>query len=208
MNGREVIDAPAAARATLQDLTAQRAAAAARQLELADEREALAFDAAVGDAAARKTLDVLTRDAATAILTIENLDAAIAEARRRVQSADTAARHAKLRRDATVARERLADLATVGHDLSATLAKFADTFEKFLSTADEIRRLGMGGPSRDLVRANASRAIDSALWRLRLSSRPVAPSQRTELATLVAGWAAAVESRIAQVLGDDDQEAA
>jgi hypothetical protein len=208
MSGRGITDAPAAARATLADLTAQRAVAVARQQELADEREALAFDAAIGDAAARKTLHVLTRDAATAGLTIENLDAAIVEARRRIGQADEAARIAELRRKAVQARDQLADLDEVSRSLSAALTQFADTFERFQAVGDGIRRLGFGFPSRDLQRANTSRAIDTVLQRLRLSSRPVPPGQRVDLATLVAAWADRVDARIAQVLGDDDREAA
>lgn len=200
------IDAPAAARATLADLAAQRQATLARQRELADEREALAFDAATGDGPARKALDSLTREAAVAVLTIENLDAAIAAAKRRVAQADDEARVAELRRKAALARDQLADLDEVGRSLSAALAQFVDTFEQFEKVGDSIRRLGFGFPSRDLQRANTSRAIDTVLQRLRLSSRPVPPGQRVDLATLVAAWADRVDGRIAQLLGDDDPD--
>jgi hypothetical protein len=41
-----------------------------------------------------------------------------------------------------------------------------------------------------------------------LANRPVAPSQRVTLDTLVAAWAASVEARIEQVLGPDDEQVA
>lgn len=197
------------ARAVLADLEAKRQAALARQQELAGEREELAFAAATGDAAARQTLATLTKDAATAAIEIENLASAIAEARRRVGQADQQARLAELRRKAEQARVKLGDLDEIGRDLSTALERFADTFERFQITGDEIRRLGaFGFPGRELLRANTSRAIDTQLARLHLGSRPVAPNQRVEIGALVAHWREQVAARVAQVLGDDDQEAA
>lgn len=210
MNGRAITDAPAAARATLADLTAQRAAAVARQRELADEREALAYDAATGDGPARKALDSLTREAATAALTLENLDAAIAEARRRVAAADEEARLGELRRKAAEAQAKLADMRAVGAEAGAALDAFADKLEEFYALADTVRRLGMGGPSRELARANVVRAVQTVLARVRLNSDTIPPSERRSLADLVDAWAGAVNARIAQVLGPetDREEAA
>jgi phage shock protein A len=204
MSGPATIDA----RATLADLTAQRAAAIARQRVLSDEREALAYDAATGDGPARKALDSLTREAATAALTLENLDAAIAEAKRRVAAADEEARLAELRRKAAEAQAKLADLDEIGRSLSASLAQFADTFERFQAVGDGIRRLGLGFVGRDLQRVNTVRAIDSVLARLHLSSRAVPPAQRVEIADLIQSWRGQVAARVAHVLGDDDREAA
>jgi hypothetical protein len=207
MLGQEIIS-PLEARRVLADLEAQRRAAEARQVDLAAERQRIAFDASTGGAAARKTLDALTKEAIGAGLEIDNLDHALVEARRRVGQADEEARLAALRARARQARDQLAELRQQGDAAGAALAAFGAAFAGFLGIADDVRKLGMGGPGRELVLVNVRRVIQSELLQFHLQTEVIAPSERRTLGDLVTTWANQIEARIADALGDDQQEAA
>ena len=76
------------ARRTLADLEAKLAAAAAREIELATEGRRLAFDAATGDAAAKKALAKFDEEAFVLDRNRKNLGHAIEEAKRRLAEAE------------------------------------------------------------------------------------------------------------------------
>jgi len=202
-------ETPTEARQTAANLEERRRALADRAAALSARAEQIAYAATVDrDPAARKTLDGIVKEQLAFAIEAKHLEAAAAEAKRRIAQAEAAAAEAELRRKATLARAQLAELADVGRDLNAALQQFSDTFTRFLATGDVLRQLGFAFPGRDLQRVNVSRAIDTALHHLRLSNRPVAPSQQVTLDALVASWAAQVEARIAAALGDETDEAA
>jgi hypothetical protein len=98
----------------LAGLRAKRDAAVARGIELGEERTTLAFAAhASDDAKARKRLDELNREAALHDSELRSLDAAIAEAAKRVTAAQAAEARAADRVRAEEARKTVAELAEV-----------------------------------------------------------------------------------------------
>jgi hypothetical protein len=206
-NGPETIS-PLTARQTLASLEQRLRDAAARRDGFAGQREALAFDAHSGlDAGARKRLDGLNQQALTIAVEIENFQSAIAEARRRILAADEAARLAVLRGKAHAAREKLVELRQLGETAGEALHGFVASLEAFYAVADDIRRLEIGGVSRDLIRVNAVRCVQSELMKVRLNSDVVPPSERRDFGSLVDHWAAMIEARIADVLGPDEEAA-
>src|SRR5258708_13720243 len=81
----------------LHDLRAKREAAVAHGHSLGEERTQLAFGAHTGDAAARKKLDTINREAALHDSELRSLDCAIAEATARVERARQAEERAAAR---------------------------------------------------------------------------------------------------------------
>jgi hypothetical protein len=118
-----------------------------RQEEIARKREELAFGAATGAKGDVKALSDFTEAALRSDLDLQNLDHAIAEARRRVKLAEQEAQQEAMRAKARLARGRLAELRQVGAEASRGLTAFVQSLERFYSLSDEIRLLNMGGPN-------------------------------------------------------------
>jgi hypothetical protein len=89
----------------LNNLRQKRDALVARGIELAEERQHVAYGAHTGDAAARKKLDTINREAALHDSELRSLDAAIAEAGKRVEAQRASEEQAQARE---VAKELLA----------------------------------------------------------------------------------------------------
>jgi chromosome segregation ATPase len=192
-----------AASATLANLEQQRSDGLQRKADLAEQRQAIAFAAATGNEMASKSLAALNQQTYQLSLDIENLDAAIAEAERRIAAAEAAAHLEDLREKARAARVFLEDQRKSGEDASQALEAFVTTFEKFLSIGDELRRLvGNAAPSRDLVRVYATRAIQTALYRIRLHSDVIPPNEQRSLAYYSARWSEQIEAGIGRMLGE------
>jgi hypothetical protein len=159
---------------TLRDLTQKRDKQAARVEKIGEERKRIGYIVfADGDRPARKKLDELNMEAATAAGELEALEAAISEAKRRLEAA---------RYDEAAAKDRAA--ATQVRDLAAKAADHACEADKHLSDAvaavcdmfDAVRamhRLGEAYPSELQVATNAVLAIKTSIMGLPL---PVARS--------------------------------
>jgi hypothetical protein len=191
------------AHGTLAELQQRRGDAVARQAEIAAEREGLAFDAAVGDKAARKSLNELNQRSLQLGLDIENLDAAIVEARRRIGVAEAAAHLEKMHERARAVRLLLEDQRKSGDKAEQALEIFVTELGQVYSANEEMRRL-VGGiaPGRDLIRVHATRAIQSALYRVQLNTDVVPPNERHSLDYYITRWAEQIEARLTRMLGE------
>ncbi len=78
---------PEVARRTRATLELKLSEASAKAVEIATERQRISFDAATGDATARKALDEANAASMTVSLELENLRSAIEEAKRRLSEA-------------------------------------------------------------------------------------------------------------------------
>src|SRR5262249_43483094 len=99
-----------AARDVLGGIEEKRAAASARQTAIADERRTIAFAAHTGDAEAKRRLDNLNAESAALTAEMQDLDAVISEASRRVAAAEEACHQHPLRKRACAKNGALTDL--------------------------------------------------------------------------------------------------
>jgi hypothetical protein len=98
---------------TLDTLRAKRDALVAHGIELGETRTQLAFGAHTGDDKARKQLDAINRESALHDSELRSLDAAIAEATKRVAASQAAEAQAADRVRAEEARKTMDELAEV-----------------------------------------------------------------------------------------------
>jgi hypothetical protein len=201
------MDALGQARKQLAALQSQRAAAEQRVVDLATARELVAYDAATGDRAARRTLDELTRESVTAGLVVDNVDHAIAEARRRLAAAEAAAGRAADRQRAHEARRLLTELRQAGGEAAAALDRFVAELGRFEGVANKLGRLNIGAARHDLVRVNLRRSVQSELFKVGLGQM-LSPAERISLADLIDGWTARVETGIGRLLDEPPTEEA
>lgn len=186
------------AREILADLTTERATFDRRAAELADERERISFDAFQGDRVAKKRLTEIHAEAARQASESASVEAAIAEARRRVAAAEADHRAAEddVRARAALRllgefRERAAAVDAAARELLASYAAFKDCYA-------ELRRLGITGPGPETVRVACRNAVIAALMPsdIALHRDPpafLAPDQRHSFDELCAGWANGIE---------------
>src|SRR5947209_1454089 len=131
---RLTMDGVLAAKRNLATLEQQRRSALGKKEHLAEQREALAFDALTGGAGAKKQLDAMTADAARVDLEIENIASAITEAKRRVALAEDEAEREAVRASAAKARELVPQLRQAGHDAQAAVEAFVIALGGFFTT--------------------------------------------------------------------------
>jgi hypothetical protein len=136
---------------TLVALRSKRDALVARGIELAEERQHCAFGAHTGDAAARKKLDAINREAALHDSELRSLDAAIAEAAERVKQAQ-AVEYAKAERakagelKAAIDRMKLA-----GQTLDDVLIVLVEAGAELHAAVDQIHECGVSHPHHQQV---------------------------------------------------------
>jgi len=192
---------------TLAGLRRKREACVTHTLALAEDRHRLSFSAhGNGDVAAQKRLGELNRASTTAALELENIDAAIAEATTRLQSARREAEIAADRAKARELRKALGEFVEHGRKLDAATAVLVAECGLLKDTLTKLHRLGASVPTHDQVDALGHHALLTALgqtqWRRRFE--PLAPNQRRTFSLLFDSWAAMVERDIAVRLGEAD----
>jgi DNA repair exonuclease SbcCD ATPase subunit len=177
-------------KASADDLRGKIAAIEGRQIELAAERDEIAYTAHVErDKTAVKRLAEINAEIAHLSSELTSLNAALEEAGRRATAAVSAeaaeAEKARAEQALPIA-ERLAER---GKKLDAAIQEYCANFNGVKEDLDALARLGVPIPTRDLVRVNLRRANDAAQASLDKTSRPVPPNQRHSFDSLLRGWA-------------------
>ncbi len=173
-----------------------------------ERRAALAFEAETGDAAAKRSISELTKAAAALDVDVQTVEAAIAEAARRVRAAAEASSRQAERDKARKARAVSARLAGRGAALEAGLNQVREAYRAFQDDLRELAALGAPAPSAALVDVNSRRALDAALDGLHVKARPVPPLERHGFSELCAGWAQPSERWAAGILDAPADKAA
>ena len=196
-------DAIKQAEATQAELTKRLAAAREALADIVARRDDLAFEAQTGDAEARKVTAALATDAAALVDEIRSLEAATAEAGRRVTAARDSAAKEVDRERAAKARVIAVRLETRGAAMDAGLSAFKAAYSGLIDDMRELALLGAPAPSVALIDVNLRRALDSALGGLHTKVRPVPPLQRHSFDELAGGWARPSERWAAGILDAD-----
>jgi multidrug efflux pump subunit AcrA (membrane-fusion protein) len=161
-----------------------------RKAQLATERDAIAYSALIdSDAKASKRLTDIAAEIGTLDYETIAIAAALAEAGRRAEAAIAAEKAEAERERARQAEPILKRLAARGKKLDEAMAIVGAEYGGVADDIDELIRLGIPTPSRDLVRVNLRGALDSATMFLDRTSRPIAPGKRRKFFDLTPGWA-------------------
>jgi len=197
------------------DLEAKRAACVKRGTELADERAAVALAAHTGDAKARKRLDEINAAIASHASELASFDAALKAAGERLRQAQAAEarKHAgktakqllKMANAIVQHAQSLDDANTIRVEASRAIA---DGLTEMRSLA---HGLGVFVPSHEQLFAMASRADQTATMQTpwaREVGEHLPPNQRRSHMSYAQSWHAAITKSIAELVGEDKQEAA
>lgn len=197
------------ARRVVAKLEHERTASSKRSNRLFVEREGIAFDAHIGDKAAAKRLAEIHAEIAREESEAISLAAALAEARRRFSEAEEALARVRLCGRALAARQHLGALRAAGADADAALKGFVAHLARVHEIGDEIRRINLSSgaytspvPSRDLMRVNTNRALQTELGRVKLAAEVVAPSDRHDLSDLIDSWCDRIDGHLDILLGE------
>jgi hypothetical protein len=193
------------ARETLASLETRRGEVEARQSRLAADRSLLAYDAMTTPTGSAATaLQKANAASICAGAELQDLDSAISSAKERVLAAQNATGRERQRQDARDARAKLVELRATGLAASTALEQFIAALGRFEKIGDDLRHGGIAGmPSVPLQRVATRRALDSMLMRVGLQGQLIAPSERRDLAALVASWSAQIEASIGRILDDE-----
>jgi hypothetical protein len=181
---------------TTSDLRGRIDAAENHQLEVAAERDQIAFAALVErNPAAVKKLAALNAELARASTELASLNAAFAEAGRRSAVAEACRRDAEERDDATKALELLDSFEKRGAALDE---KFNEAIAEFSLLSEDFRqleRLGFAPTTYALVHSNMRLALKSRLMGTGLAVEHLAPHHRRNFIDVIEGWASHVRAR-------------
>jgi hypothetical protein len=181
-------------RETLSRLQAMLGEVESRQKLLAGERATLAYDALCDDAKAAKRLGQINADLSIIDQEIASVQAAIAEAARRVGEADTQARaeaEAAKKRRALI---KSADLVDMAAELDEHLAAFFRMYNGFRVTMIDLHRDG-AAPQINIVDSVCRRALESASMGTRLQLMHLAPGDRITFESLATSWKQNIEAQ-------------
>jgi hypothetical protein len=192
-----------AARGTIADLEAKRAALETRRSALAETRSQVAFAAHTGDGEARKRLDGVNLEAATMASKAEALDAAIEEARRRLITAESATARAAEVAIAQAAESAATEIERLAGEIDASARQLRDSVMALLEHAHGLSRTGWpGAPNHRLAQLAAGRALTAALGGIPGLEMPMlAPSQRQTFTQTFAVMVRSARAGAARVLG-------
>jgi hypothetical protein len=201
------------ATSTLTALRQKREQTVAHGHELGEERGKLAFAAHTGDAAARKKLDTVNREAALHDSELRSLDAAIAEASARVERARQAEAQAADRQKAKEARKLVRELAECFAYVDKHLAAAADGLIAVERGFAQLRERGLTHPTDIQARLGVVTCIHS--WAMRLPRnwhselrdglRFLAPHERKTFTAYWQAIEAMLQNSIRQRLGEEER---
>jgi hypothetical protein len=183
------------ARAVLLDLETKLTAAKSRHDETQSDAQAIAFSAFVDGGEARKRLDKLNADAAKHGAEIMSLEAAIGEARRRVNEALAADADDVSRDKAQQALLLLDAFAERGAELDAALAEFLEKYAALTRDFRQLDALGYAPTTWPLVKINMQAAVATRLQFTDLRQAFLAPHERRDFVTVISGWSNHVRAR-------------
>ena len=183
-----------------EELTARLGALRADRVKNEQRRRDLALDAELGDAKARKEIGELAKGAAALDVEISTVEAALAEAGRRISAAEAAEREEALRQKARTALAMLDEFEARGEALSGKLAGFIAEYKALCGDFRKLEQVGFAPTTYALIASNMRRAVASALLDTDLRQEFLAPKDRTTFAAVIAGWAANVRARAGAML--------
>jgi hypothetical protein len=190
--------------AVLADLVAKRDAHVAHSAQLADERRSLSFAAVTGNETARKKLTELNEKAVLHQVELENITAAIDEARKRVEAArQEEARKADREKAKNLRDELLPELTDLCARMDTALAEFVSCSNAATAVVRKLNAAG-AGPLERLFVLNSVTVVNSSMWKTPLAREYPAtpPGQRKVFWELLeSGWLLNIRRRIAELDG-------
>jgi chromosome segregation ATPase len=179
---------------TIRSFEDKRKALLQRQIELADDRQRISFQAHSGDETARARLDKLNTEHASFASELESIEAAIVEARKRLEAARAA-------EASTANLEEAKQIAALNAKLKEELENaddaFSDAISSVLNARDlltEMHSLGVASPIDQLFKINAVAAIKTVIQKLPgpyindFEFMRLSPSQKKEFKALATTW--------------------
>jgi hypothetical protein len=183
------------AKVVLQGLEGKLFDARARHAETQAKALSLAYPANTGDERARTKLDVLSAKVAMFAAEIASLEAALIEARRRVDQAMAAEVDEAERRKARDALALLDDFSQRGKLLDESLDKFVRQYDELTRDFRALQLLGYEPTSYPLVQVNMQAAVATKLQFTDLRQNFSAPHARRDFISVIEGWARHVRGR-------------
>jgi hypothetical protein len=178
------------ARAIVGEIEARLADAMSRSIANQTERKRLAYDAAVGDAPAKRALDKLSVSGRATSFEIEDCQSALDEAKRRLAEAEHHEERARLNENAEAATKIAALLATRGQRIDEALTTARTEMEALKADIDELHRLGVSYPRAEQFNVLGGLALMTAVTTLplKVDRSALAPRERHSFGELGATW--------------------
>jgi hypothetical protein len=183
-----------------------------RAVELADERNKIAFGAHVeGDAKSRKRLDQINVEITTLSSEAASIDAALTEANTRLATAKRDEALAANRANAVQLREKLARFVELGMQLDDAVWDIGSSVTEMVALVNAMHALGQAAPTSEQFRVNGTMALKTMLqelpqlWINDFGFARLAPNQKKNFKALVEGWSQMIEQNIASRIGETKQ---
>ncbi len=191
-----------AAKATQTEME-QKLSEARERLEAAQAgADGVSFQAHCGDKGAKATLAKFNADAATASAEVRSLEAALAEAKRRVAQAEADANDHREQEKARQALERVAAFEERGDKVNQAVEALVGELVGFERDWRDLQMLGYAPTSTwSLAQVNVVLAVHTKLQGVGLHIRPLQTHEKKELPGLLAAWAGNIRSRASARLG-------
>jgi hypothetical protein len=142
------------------ELLKKSSALVARQADIATERAIIAYAAHTGDEKAAKHLEQLAAETARLSVDLIDLEAALAEARHRLEVAEAHAEKMALVEDAKCGKNLIEDFRNKMTALDADAAELAKGFNECLQIGSQISALlGGNGTAQQLLGINAKNSL-------------------------------------------------
>jgi hypothetical protein len=183
------------AKGVLQGLETKLSDARARHAETQVKAMELAYPANTGDESARKKLDGLNAKVAMFAAEIASLEAALIEARRRVDQAMADERDEVERARARDALALLDDFSQRGKLLDDAMDNFVRQYDELAHDFRELQLLGYEPTSYPLVQINMQAAVATKLQFTDLRQNFLAPHARRDFISVIEGWACHIRRR-------------
>jgi hypothetical protein len=191
------------AQKVLFDLQTKMADARVWAAKVEESIAACSFAAHTGDAGARIRLDELHGQQSMAEQEAASLEAAIGEAKTRLQAAVAAEQDAAEIAKAKRALALCSAFAARGEALDRSLTKFLDDFQGLSSDFTALSGLGFGPGSWPLVSVNMRNAMLARLMFTDLQIEHLPPNRRHSFEEVINGWASHVRARAEARLNRD-----
>jgi hypothetical protein len=192
-----------AARETLDHLRGRKLVSEAKAADLGSERNQISFRAhGSGDPAALSRLSEIHREISEHGSETASIEAAIAEAEKRLALHEAASARALEHQRARETLTKVDDLAYLAADCDTALRNFLLAYDRFEKLAAGIGAVA-GRPDRPIIRVFSQKALHTALFGHKdvFDTRHLAPAERLSFADAAAGWGRAVRFWCHQRLG-------
>jgi hypothetical protein len=203
-----------AARETLDHLRGRKLVSEAKGADLTAERSQISF-AALGsqDSSAQRRLAEIHNEIATHASEMASIDAAVNEAKQRLEMAESAAARSVEQQKARGTLALLDDLHSAAAGCDAALRDFLRSFDQLERVSAAICRI-TGTPSHEIVAALGRRAVHTAMFPKKAIfdlPHPGGPAARVTFGGIAAAWSRATRHWCLRRLGGSapkDKEAA